>query len=310
MGSTVPVRIRTTTTRSSVSQAARRHGRLIQGEAGHDYRSRARDQRGAGERGAGQPRALREVIRQRIRMPAAEQDQDPGRDPGRDARHGGQPEQQAEPAVAERDGDDQRRRGHARHLHEAGQDLAGRAESMPPTAAAGPSSHRDAASEATTEPSSRMPPAISRITSPGWRYREDGTQAVRGDGDRMPAHRRSAAGRIRHGRAGRTRPARPARPPAPLELVHHRPPPAARTTSRAAPRRWRPTASGPRGRPARPPSGSRSPPRPRPTPRGAVPGGTSAMTAATTVTEAAMACPEGNDAPLVATSDPGGLVRS
>ena len=40
------------------------------------------------------------------------------------------------------------------------------------------------------------------------------------------------------------------------------------------------------------------------------PGGTSAMTAATTVTEAAMECPEGNDAPVVATSDPGGLVRS
>ena len=34
------------------------------------------------------------------------------------------------------------------------------------------------------------------------------------------------------------------------------------------------------------------------------------MTAATTVTEAAMECPEGNEAPLVATSDPGGLARS
>ena len=32
--------------------------------------------------------------------------------------------------------------------------------------------------------------------------------------------------------------------------------------------------------------------------------------AATMVTEAAMECPEGNDAPLVATSDPGGLARS
>ena len=39
------------------------------------------------------------------------------------------------------------------------------------------------------------------------------------------------------------------------------------------------------------------------------PGGTSAMTAATTVTEAAMACPEGNEAPVVATSDSGGLAR-
>jgi hypothetical protein len=34
------------------------------------------------------------------------------------------------------------------------------------------------------------------------------------------------------------------------------------------------------------------------------------MTAATTVTDPAMACPDGNDAPLVATSDPGGRVRS
>ena len=34
------------------------------------------------------------------------------------------------------------------------------------------------------------------------------------------------------------------------------------------------------------------------------------MTAATTVTEAAMECPEGNEAPLVATSEPGGRVRS
>ena len=33
IGSTVPVTRRTTTTRSSVSQAARRHGRLSQGEA-------------------------------------------------------------------------------------------------------------------------------------------------------------------------------------------------------------------------------------------------------------------------------------
>jgi hypothetical protein len=41
-----------------------------------------------------------------------------------------------------------------------------------------------------------------------------------------------------------------------------------------------------------------------------LPAGTRAMTAATTVTDAAMACPDGNEAPLVATSDPGGLVRS
>ena len=41
-----------------------------------------------------------------------------------------------------------------------------------------------------------------------------------------------------------------------------------------------------------------------------LPAGTRAMTAAKTVTEAAMACPDGNDAPLVATSDPGGLARS
>lgn len=34
------------------------------------------------------------------------------------------------------------------------------------------------------------------------------------------------------------------------------------------------------------------------------------MTAATTVTDAATACPDGNDAPLVATNDPGGLARS
>ena len=41
-----------------------------------------------------------------------------------------------------------------------------------------------------------------------------------------------------------------------------------------------------------------------------LPGGTRAMTAATTVTDAATAWPDGNDAPLVATSDPGGLARS
>ena len=34
------------------------------------------------------------------------------------------------------------------------------------------------------------------------------------------------------------------------------------------------------------------------------------MTAATTVTVAAIECPDGNDAPLVATSDSGGLARS
>ena len=33
------------------------------------------------------------------------------------------------------------------------------------------------------------------------------------------------------------------------------------------------------------------------------------MTMATTVTDAAIECPEGNDAPLVATSEPGGLAR-
>ena len=41
-----------------------------------------------------------------------------------------------------------------------------------------------------------------------------------------------------------------------------------------------------------------------------LPAGTRAMTAATTVTDAAIACPDGNDAPLVATGGPGGLVRS
>ena len=40
------------------------------------------------------------------------------------------------------------------------------------------------------------------------------------------------------------------------------------------------------------------------------PAGTSAMTAANTVTDVAIACPDGNDAPLVATSEPGGLARS
>ena len=34
------------------------------------------------------------------------------------------------------------------------------------------------------------------------------------------------------------------------------------------------------------------------------------MTAAMTVTDAAMACPDGNEALVVATSDPGGRVRS
>src|SRR6516162_486971 len=36
------------------------------------------------------------------------------------------------------------------------------------------------------------------------------------------------------------------------------------------------------------------------------PAGTSAMTMASTVTDAAIECPDGNDAPLVATREPGG----
>ncbi len=40
-----------------------------------------------------------------------------------------------------------------------------------------------------------------------------------------------------------------------------------------------------------------------------LPGGTRTMTAANTVTDAAMEWPDGNDAPLVATRDPGGLAR-
>jgi hypothetical protein len=41
-----------------------------------------------------------------------------------------------------------------------------------------------------------------------------------------------------------------------------------------------------------------------------LPAGTRAMTAAMTVTDAAIECPDGKDAPLVAMSDPGGLARS
>ena len=44
------------------------------GRGGHDHRRRARDQRRAGERGAGQPRAVREVVRERGRVLAAEQE--------------------------------------------------------------------------------------------------------------------------------------------------------------------------------------------------------------------------------------------
>src|SRR5207248_11036515 len=40
------------------------------------------------------------------------------------------------------------------------------------------------------------------------------------------------------------------------------------------------------------------------------PSGNSAITAATTVTDAATAWPDGNDDPLVCTSDPGGRIRS
>jgi hypothetical protein len=40
-----------------------------------------------------------------------------------------------------------------------------------------------------------------------------------------------------------------------------------------------------------------------------LPAGTRAITAATAVTDAATACPDGKDAPLVAMSESGGLAR-
>src|SRR5262249_60466410 len=48
----------------------------------------------------------------------------------------------------------------------------------------------------------------------------------------------------------------------------------------------------------------------KPHPIRRLPGGAKAMTAASPVTEAATAWPEGNDAAVVATSEPGGLARS
>ena len=125
-------------------------------------------------------------------MPVAEQEQDPGRGPGRGRGPRGQPEQQAEPAVPERGRHGQRRGGHARHLHDAGQDVAGRAGSD--------AAHRRVRAE---EPAGRglrgrqryqqqdapgdQADHVARVAVPGGRQ-----QASRGHRDRMPAHGRSA----------------------------------------------------------------------------------------------------------------------
>ena len=140
------------------------------GRGGHDHGRRGREQRRAGERGAGQPRAAREVVRERGRMPPAEQERrSPAATPAASHRPRGQPGQQPEPALRSVAATTSGRRGHARHLHEAGQDLARRAEAAghgrgraEQPAARGP--------EATSEQAAAgAPPAISRITSPGCR---------------------------------------------------------------------------------------------------------------------------------------------
>ena len=128
IGSTVPARSRAAAASSSVSQAARRHGRLSQGAAATTTAAADANSAGAGNAApASQEPRARLAVSAAGRWPPS-RSEDPLREDGGGHRPGGQPGQQPEPAPAERGGDHHGHRGQARHLDQAGDDPAGRAE--------------------------------------------------------------------------------------------------------------------------------------------------------------------------------------
>ena len=222
IGSAVPVTSRTTTIRSSVSQAARRHGRLSQGEAATITAAAAANSGGPGNAALASHEPRARLVRQRSRMPAAEQEQDPGRDPGR-AQRRPRPARAAGGTGGARAWPPPRapRRPRTRPARCRSGSVSGPDPRPPATGAAEPRSQRRAAAEATSDTSSSTPPAISRITSPGCRYREDGSRRSAAAATGCPLIAGRPAGpHPAPARGPGPSLARPARLPAPPQAVH------------------------------------------------------------------------------------------
>ena len=313
---------------SAGDQPGRRHGsqrdpcRPAPGTAqprrcGHGDRHRRGEQGRAGKRRAGQPRAVPGSGRYRGRVLAAGQVQDARqRGTGRGGA-GRQAGQQAEPAVAQGSGDDRGGRDDEGHLHQAGQQPSGRVRSEPGHGGrAGTEqpagSHRDGcehpgqhqSADDQADDIARMTVTRRRQKPPGCFVIGSGAPgegSMAAVGGSLDGFRSAGSGPyscrltccFRRGGAAERQPgvaaAAVAAPVVPsLEQVRYQGGHQGAGRAEQDPGGGVGQPVGRRGRRGRAPSGSRTPPRPRPTGHAACPRGTRAMTAATTVTDAAI----------------------
>ena len=168
MGSTVPVRIRTTTTRTSVSQAARRHGRLIHGAAATITAAAPAISAGPGNAALAshEPRARFSVSASgcwspsRSKIPAAS----PAATTPARASLPSRPNRRCRSVAATTS---TAAAAHATCTMPVRTRLAEPDPRLSATGALGLSNHRDAAAETISAQASRTLPEIRRITSPG-----------------------------------------------------------------------------------------------------------------------------------------------